>query len=265
MAVTSSDVVVDVKNLSYSYDGRTVALDNVSFTISRRRLVAVLGPNGAGKTTLLKCMLGLLKPLGAVYINGKLLGSMKNRELARLIGYVPQKHHSIFAYRVLDFVLMGRAPHHGLFSLPGREEYNKALEILGELGIRDLAERTISEISGGQLQLVLIARALVQDARILLLDEPTAHLDVYNKLRVLEITKKLVSSKLVDAIVMALHDPLIAAMFCDEVVLLDKGRIVAHGSPREVLTPKLLYNVYRVYFDVFERDDKIIVVPRKPS
>jgi len=262
MEVKKEDPIIKIKDVSYVYDNKVVALKGITFAISKGEVVSILGPNGAGKTTLLKCLLKILKPKGAIYINGKELWKISNRELAKTIGYVPQRYYSVFAYRVLDFVLMGRAPHHTMFSLPSTSEYDKALKILEVLGIKDLANRTIAEVSGGQLQLILIARALVQEARILLLDEPTAHLDIANELKVLGIVRSLVKKKIVDTAIMALHDPIMAALFSDKIILINNGVMVAQGTPRQVLTPENLYKVYGVEFDVVERDDKILIIPK---
>ena len=265
MEIKKENPIIKVKDLSYAYDGKIIALKGISFTISKGEVVSILGPNGAGNTTLLKCLLKILKPRGAIYINGKELWRITSKELAKSIGYVPQRHHSIFAYKVIDFVLMGRAPHHNIFSLPSKDEYEKAFKILEILGIKDLADRTIAEVSGGQLQLILIARALIQEAKILLLDEPTAHLDIANELKVLSIVRNLVKKKMVDTAIMALHDPIMATLFSDKIVLMDKGIMVAQGRPEQVLTPENLYKVYGIEFDIIRRGNGIFVVPKDVS
>lgn len=255
--------VLRVEGLSYTYSRDLVALRDVEFEVYSGEVVTVLGPNGAGKTTLLKCILRLLKPRGVVYIDGKRRwDELSSRELAKYFGYVPQTHHSVFAYRVLDFILMGRAPHHTMFSLPSRRDYEKVHEVAKLLGIEDLLERSITELSGGQMQLVLIARALVQEAKVLLLDEPTAHLDIVNSVRVLSVVRRLVKSGRVDAAIMAMHDPVLAASFSDKVLLMSRGRVVAYGSPQDVLRPEVLREVYGVDFVRFEHCGFVVVVPR---
>ena len=261
MEMTESKPIVKVRNLTYKYKGEVIALRNISLTISEGEVTIILGPNGAGKTTLLKCILGLLEPRGTVYIDGKNVYNIKPRDRARKMAYVPQIHHSIFAYRVIDYVLMGRTPHHSLLTLPGKSEYKKAYSILQELGIEELAERTIAEVSGGQLQLVLIARALVQEAEILVLDEPTAHLDIANKILVLSTVRKLVEQGKVRAVVMSLHDPQIAALYADKVILLAYGRIIAQGKPMEVLTSSNLLKAYGIKFKTITIGDQLIIVP----
>ena len=255
-------VVVRVENLSYEYEGGVRALDRVNLEVREGEILSVLGPNGAGKTTLIKCIMGILKPRGTIYIDGGRIDSLKPREIARKLGYVPQTHYSVFSYRILDFVLMGRAPHHSMLSIPSKSEVEKALGVLEELGIRDLAYRCIGEVSGGQMQLVLIARALVQDAEVLLLDEPTAHLDLTNQVRVLSIVRKLVGSRRVRAVIMTLHDPAIAAAYSDRVVILKDGRVVAYGSPRKVLSERILESVYNVAFKIVDIDGFKIPLPK---
>ncbi len=255
--------VIKSVRLNYTYGGGVEALKDVSIVVGEGKVVAILGPNGAGKTTLLKCLLNILKPKGAVYIYGRDISKLGGRELAKLLGYVPQTYGTVFAYRVLDFVVMGRAPHHSIFSLPSEGEYRRALEVLDMLGIKDLAWRTIAEVSGGQLQLVMIARALIQDAKVLLLDEPTAHLDISNRLRVMRVIKDLVRRGIVDSVVVAMHDPLIAGLFSDEVVLMSRGEVVAYGEPKEVLTPGNLRRVYGIEFVVINYFGKPLVVPKE--
>ncbi len=261
MEVKRDKIIIMVKDLSYSYDG-VKALDKVSFEAREGEILTILGSNGAGKTTLLKCLLRILKPYGAIYIDGKNINNISNKELATLVGYVPQTHSSIFAYRIIDYVLMGRAPYHSMFSMPSKKEYEKALHLLEMLGIKELADRTIAEISGGQFQLVLIARALMQEAKILLLDEPTAHLDTSNKLKVLSIIKKLVRNGVIKAVIMTLHDPLLAALYSDKIILLRDGKLLAYGSPDEVLTHENLLLLYGIEFDRIQYNGRLLIVPR---
>lgn len=261
MEVRGDNIIVSVENLTYSY-GKFKAIDNISFKLSEGEVLVVLGPNGAGKTTLLKCLLKILSPWGTIYIDGKNINDMSRRELAKLIGYVPQIHNTIFAYRVIDFVIMGRAPHHSLFSMPSRKEYEKAYHLLKTLNIEDLADRTIAEISGGQLQLVVVARALMQEAKILLLDEPTAHLDISNKLKVLSTIRELVKKGIVKAAIMSMHDPLLASLYGDKIVLLKNGRMLGYGPPSEVLTNNNLHNLYGVEFMRMKHKGQLLIVPK---
>ena len=256
------DSVIRVEGITYSYGGRFKAVSNVSFTIKHGEIVSIVGPNGSGKTTLLKCLLKILKPLGAIYIDGKELSRLSMRDVAKTAGYVPQEHHPVFTYRVIDFVLLGRAPYHSMFSAPSRREVDLCLKVLEALGIRDLADRPYTSLSGGQAQLVLVARALAQGAKILLLDEPTAHLDFSNQIKVLKTVRNLVKSKKVKAALMTLHDPNQALLFSDKVALLKEGALIDYGPPHIVLTPKKLAQVYGIEFTVVSSNGVTVIAPK---
>lgn len=253
--------IIEVKNLGFSYNGSEKVLDNISFELHKGEVLGVLGPNGAGKTTLLKILLGILRGTGTVKVLGKDVASIPPKRLAKIIGYVPQEHHIVFSYRVIDYVLMGRAPHYGMFSIPSRKDYEKAYRVLDDLGLSSLANKTITEISGGQFQLVLIARSLVQETKILLMDEPVSHLDISNAVKTMGLVKKLVREKKILGAIMTLHDPLMASLYCDKILLLNKGRIEAYGSPREAFIPDKLSRVYGVDFDIIRHNGRYILVP----
>ena len=255
-------IVIKVADLTYSYRGGIRALKNLSFTIKRGEVVSVVGPNGSGKTTLLKCLLKLLKPQGAVYIDGREIKDISTREIAKITGYVPQEHHPVFTYRVIDFVALGRAPYHSMFSAPSKEEVSYCLKVLEALGIRELADRPYTTLSGGQAQLVLIARALAQGARILLLDEPTAHLDFSNQVKVLKTIRDIVKKGSVNTAVMTLHDPNQALLFSDKVALLKDGYLVDYGKPEEVLTPGKLSKIYGIELAVLSDGITSAIVPK---
>ena len=175
-----------VNNLSFSYGPRQV-LRNVSFQAQRGEVLSVLGPNGAGKSTLFRCMLGLLTPTsGGTQIDGRDVAHMGASQLSRAIAYIPQSHNPVFNFSVLDMVLMGTTAQLGRFSAPGATQRAQAEEALAQLGIAHLRDRGYCRISGGERQLVLIARAMAQQARILVMDEPSASLDFGNRLRVME-------------------------------------------------------------------------------
>ena len=173
------ELMLEVRSLAFSYGKRPV-FENVSFSLKKGEIMCILGPNGAGKSTLIKCIAGILKPAaGSVFIQGENTASLGVRGIARHIGYVPQQNEVVFPFTVLDFVVMGRAPHLSMFSSPGADDIKLAKESLAMVGISDLAERPVANLSGGQSQMVLIARALVQKPALLLLDEPTSHLDFW--------------------------------------------------------------------------------------
>ncbi len=253
--------IIEVEGLSFSYNGGEKVLDNVSFELHKGEILGVLGPNGAGKTTLLKILLGILRGTGTVKVLGTDISSIPPKRLAKIIGYVPQEHHIVFPYKVIDYVLMGRAPHHGMFSLPSRKDYDKAYRVLDDLGLGSLADKAITEISGGQFQLVLIARTLVQEARILLMDEPVSHLDISNAVKTMSLIRKLVEEERILGAMVTLHDPLMASLYCDKILLLNKGRVETYGSPREALNPERLSQVYGVDFDIIKYNNRYILVP----
>ena len=188
-------VILEVKDLSFSYNSRSKVLEGVSFDIEKGEIFSVLGPNGSGKTTLLKCLNGILKPpSGKINLENIDISRLSVSELAKHIAYVPQIHRPVFSYTVLDIVAMGRNPYIGDFSLPGKKDTDIAIEKLKLLEICHLKNRSYTDLSGGEMQLVMIARALTQEPEILLLDEPISHLDFRNQIRVMQIVKKLLTT-----------------------------------------------------------------------
>ena len=240
--------MLQVTNLAFGFPGRTIGRD-VSFSLASGEAMCVLGPNGGGKTTLFRTILGLLEPHGgSVALDGVPLGSLSRAEVARRIGYVPQGHSAYFAFTVLDFVLMGRTAHLGVFSVPGRRDRELAARVLESLGIAHLAQRPVTEISGGERQLALVARALAQEPGLLVLDEPTASLDFGNQVRVLEKITALAASGI--SILFATHDPDHAFLTSQRVLLLAGGRVLEVGSPAEVIRPDSLQRLYGVSVEV---------------
>ncbi len=253
---------LEVDDLAFGYKGKTV-LENIGFSIGPHETLAIVGPNGAGKSTLLRCMNGLLKPLnGAVSLNGKAIETMKKRQLAGYMAYVPQAISTAFPFTVFDMVLMGRYPH-GNHKVNG-QDLQKALKTLTLLGIENLAMKSFAEISGGQQQKATIARALVQEAKILLLDEPTSNLDVLHQLEVMELLKNLVK-KTEMSVVMSMHDLNLTARYADRVLLLNRGKLVAEGAPISVLTPDNITRVYQVEAKVKNVHGKPHITPLKPA
>lgn len=237
-------MAIEVRNLSFSYGGQPVLRD-VSFAAGPGELVAVLGPNGAGKSTLFRCMLGFLRPqAGGTYVNEKDVFSYGRRALAAELAYIPQSGSPAFNYTVLDAVLMGSTGRLGSFSSPGRAETEKAMRVLESLGIEKLAHRGCRKCSGGERQLMLLARALVQDARILLMDEPTASLDYGNAFRVMERIEAL--GRAGYTVFFSTHEPNQAFRYASRVLALQNGGVAAEGAPGEVLTPEVLSGLYGV-------------------
>ena len=236
--------MLDIRDLRFSYPHRPV-LQGVSLHLGVGELVFLLGANGAGKSTLFRCVLGLLPGYqGEISLKGGDVRRLSARALAREIAYIPQNHHPAFSYPVLDMVLMGA--HHRLspFANPGPREEAAALEALEQVGIQDPAQRDFQRLSGGEQQLVLIARALAQQARVLLMDEPTSNLDFGNRIRVLDKTAELARQGY--TILLSCHDPQLALLYADRVAALHQGRVLADGRPGEVLTEALLHTLYQV-------------------
>lgn len=235
---------LEVKHLSFAYDKRTI-LHNMSFTAYSREVLSILGPNGVGKTTLFKCVLGLLSDYtGNIMVNGFDASQLSARELAKQIAYVPQRSEPIFNFSVNEIVLMGTTNELKLFSSPGQSAQAKVDRALERLGISDLAHRCFHHTSGGERQLVMIARALVQNASVILLDEPTANLDRRNQLLVLEQIKSLAEEGY--AVVQTTHDPEHSYMYSDKILTMKDGAVLSYGSPEEILnkeTMKILYEV----------------------
>ncbi|HLN07427.1 MAG TPA: ABC transporter ATP-binding protein [Xanthobacteraceae bacterium] len=230
-------------DLDIGYRGHVVGR-NISLTIAPGEVLCLLGPNGAGKTTLFRTLLGLQRPLGgSVQVDGRPLERLRPLEIARCMAYVPQAHVTEFSYSVLDVVLMGRTARLDAFASPGLADRRIALQRLDELGIAALAEADYTRISGGQRQLALIARALAQDAPILVLDEPTASLDFGNQTMVLEKIRDLAAAGY--GVVLSTHDPDHALLVANCVVVIADGGLRAVGPPQDVVTGPMLSAIYR--------------------
>ena len=239
-----SHMSVEVKNLTFSY-GQHKVLNNTGLIANDGELLAVLGANGSGKSTLFNCMLGLLKPSsGQVLIDGVPIREMSAMELARRVAYVPQSHSPSFSYSVFDMVLMGTTPQVRGAGVPGRREALQTDGALEMLGIADLRSRAYTEISGGERQLTLIARAIAQQARVLITDEPTANLDYGNSLRILKKIKELAREGY--TVIQSTHNPDHAFLFADRVAALSDGHIIADGEPAATITPELVTHLYGV-------------------
>ena len=235
---------IEAKDLTFSY-GREDVLKDLSFSAGAGELVAVLGPNGVGKSTFFGCLLGFLKPrLGEVRIEGKRILSLSPRELARHIAYIPQSTPQTFNYTVRDLVMMGMTNQIPIFSAPKPEHREKALRALESLGIAHLAERGSGSISGGERQLALLARALVQEAKVLIMDEPTANLDYGNSFRVMQRVQELGEQGY--TVIFSTHEPNQAFRYATRVLALLNGGVLADGTPETALTEELLGRLYGV-------------------
>jgi len=242
--------MLEARSLEAGFVSRTVLRD-VAFSAGAGEVLGVLGPNGSGKTTLFRTLLGLLPARGGeVLLEGRPLEQRSRNEIARLIAYVPQGHAAYFPFTLQEFVLLGRSAHHGAFASPGQADRNVAHGALERLGISALAERAITEVSSGERQLALIARALAQEPRIVVMDEPTATLDFGNQVRVLEALRALAHSGL--SVLFSTHDPDHAFLAAHRVLLVGEGGLLAQGIPRDVIRPDMLARLYGVTVHVVE-------------
>jgi len=237
------DSILRVEDLGFAY-GRRRVLSEISFSVAAGSFCALLGPNGSGKTTLLKCINQILsQDSGTILLNGQQAHTLSRRDMARLVAMVPQQTHLIFGFKVLDLVVMGRSSGLGMTGLPGRQDYDMAQAALDELEIGHLARRKFNELSGGERQLVLLARALCQEPRILLLDEPTSHLDFKNQFLILNKVRELTRERGWASLI-SIHDPNLAARYCEAVVMLKNGTVLKQGPVGEVFKPLSLAELY---------------------
>lgn len=232
------------ENLGFGYRGRRVG-SGVTLELAPGEVLCLLGPNGSGKTTLFKTLLGLLPPQeGAVLIDGRNARALTRDAVARQISYVPQAHGAFFPYTVRELVLMGRTAHLDLFAAPATRDHAAAMLAIERMGIAHLADAVYTQISGGERQLVLIARALAQEARLVIMDEPTANLDFGNQVRVLERIRALAGEGI--GVLLSTHDPDHAFLCADRVAMLHRGRLMVCGSVSEVMTAEKLQHIYGV-------------------
>ena len=252
---------IEVKNLSFSYGDRPV-LHDISFSVGKGEFLSILGPNGVGKSTLFRCVLGLLSGYtGQVLVNGTDARCFSTREAAKQIAYIPQSSHPVFNYSVFDIILMGRTSGLATFRSPGKEDKEICRWAMEKVGITRLRDRCFHRLSGGEQQLVLIARALVQKAPVLMLDEPTANLDFGNQLLVLEQARNLAEEGY--TIIQTTHHPEQSYMFSDRILAIQSGRVLTQGPPREVLTEENIRALYGVDVHVVSlyKDQARICIP----
>nr|WP_092071229.1 ABC transporter ATP-binding protein [Dendrosporobacter quercicolus]NSL49427.1 ABC transporter ATP-binding protein [Dendrosporobacter quercicolus DSM 1736]SDM23484.1 iron complex transport system ATP-binding protein [Dendrosporobacter quercicolus] len=235
--------MLEVQDICFGYDNKRQLLQHVSFCVPAGAVLCLLGPNGAGKTTLLRCLLSLNRPSrGRIIVGGRDLQAMTAKTKARYVAYVPQSTTAVFSYQVLEVVLMGRTPHLTSMATPGQNDRKIAEQALEQLGIGHLAGRQFDELSGGERQLTLIARALAQQAPVLIMDEPAASLDYGNQVRILKLIRQLSGQGY--TIMMSTHFPNHAFWAGSQVVLLQDGRVLAAGAPAEVVTAENLTSLY---------------------
>ena len=254
----------EVKNISFSYGDEEIFSD-ISFSIDKGDVLCILGPNGTGKTTLIKCLNGLHEiDSGEILINGKNIKKLSFKEISKHIGYIPQSHVPSFPFKVFDVVLMGRAPYLNLTDSPKEKDVEIALNSLKILGIEDLKDKEYTNLSGGERQLVFLARVLCQKPDILILDEPTSHLDFGNQIKLLEIIDNLAKSGL--SIIMSSHFPDHAFLSSTKVAILKDKHFIDFGTPDDVVSEENLKKAYSIDVKLIELDDKRkVCVPIKTN
>jgi iron complex transport system ATP-binding protein len=251
---------ISLSDVVFTHEGqRRVLFERLTLEIPGGRVTAILGPNGSGKTTLLHLILGILAPgAGAVLLAHRRRDQYSRRDLGRLIGLVSQSEYIPFNFTVLEYVLLGRAPHLQLLQTPGEADIRTARLVLQETGLSHLEDRSIQALSGGERQLVMVARALVQQPRILLLDEPTSHLDLSNKGRVLSMIAQQAAHGV--TVAFTTHEPDLAASTVDFVVLMRAGQVLDAGPVASTLTSSALTETYGVPVEVVELNGRRLVV-----
>ncbi len=254
--------MLELKEVYFGHrHSKSEILKGIEFSLREGEMTTILGPNGSGKTTLFKCICGLWEPQkGSILFNNKDILKLTFEQRARICAVVPQEHEPPFPYSVLDAVLMGRVSRVSLFSSPSKSDYLKAEEAIDIVGINHLKDRPYTKISGGERQLVLIARALAQEAPLLVLDEPTSHLDFRNQVLILNKVKEIARQKGL-TVLMTLHDPNLAILFSERIIMLKEGVIFANGLPQDVITADNLKNVYKINVSIINWNGTKIVYP----
>jgi len=254
--------IVELRDVTVNYSS-SVALNNVTHSIVSGEWLGVIGANGAGKTTLLRSIAGLTTYSGDVLVNGRVTGDLSRKAFAQLVAYVPQKPELPPDMRAIDYAALGRMPHLGYFGAEGPSDRAVAANLLERLGLASLADRHLAAMSGGELQRLVLARALAQEAPVLLLDEPTSALDLGRRVEALELVDELRLERGL-TVISAMHDLSLAAQFAGQLVLLDAGSIVATGTAEEVLEEKLLDYHFGTQVRILRTEDgELVVVPRR--
>lgn len=243
--------MIELKDVTFAYDSEPV-LHGVSLRVPEGAMLGIIGPNSSGKSTMLRLMAGILQPgRGSVFVRGRNSAHLNRREAARDVSFVPQETPASFPFRVSEIVLMGRTPHMPAISFEREEDVAVARRALEDTDTYHLRDRFLDELSGGERQLVIIARALAQDAPVMLLDEPTTFLDMRHRIDVFETVARL-NRERGRTIVIVSHDLNLASLYCDRLVLIKAGKIIADGEPSEVLREEALEESYGVRMEITE-------------
>jgi len=255
-----NNTLIQMEEISFTYSSENNhVLRTLSLEVQKGDITAILGPNGIGKTTLLHLILGWIKAdKGTIYLDGKKLEEYSRREMGRLIGLVPQDEHITFEYSLLEYVLLGRTPHLHSLESPGKKDYEAALAALKKVGLEKIADRPVTHLSGGEKQLVLVARSLAQEPKILLLDEPMSNLDLANKIRLIEVLNSLKNEGV--TILYTSHEPEVAAAISNYLILMGSDNNIEHGTADKILTGESLSRIYGVPVKVADYNGKKIVL-----
>jgi iron complex transport system ATP-binding protein len=257
--------MISIKQVSFSY-GENPVLHDINLSVREGEVVSLLGPNGSGKTTLIKLISGVLRPAtGDIHLNGSIVGGMKRRHVAQRVAVVPQQFSMPFAFTLREVVLLGRTPFHSIFSDESERDHTVVQQAMEHVGITLLKERFFNELSGGERQKAILAMALAQEPRILLLDEPTAHLDISHQVEILDLVRRLNREQGV-TVIGVMHDLNMAALYFERLILLKEGSIFADGTPEEVLTVETIEDVFSASVQVTRHPSTnkphVVVVPR---
>jgi ABC-type cobalamin/Fe3+-siderophores transport systems, ATPase components len=255
-----NEPLLKLQGITYTYPtGNAPVMQGLDLEVQAGTCTAILGPNGAGKTTLLHLVLGWLRPAaGHIWLDGKELKSYSRRELGRWIGLVPQNENTPFDYSLLEYVLLGRTPYMEPLAMPGEADLQIAEQKLNDVGLSGLIHRTMPSLSGGERQLVLVARALTQQPKLLLLDEPTSHLDLSNKSRLIQVLRRLQAQGV--TILFTTHEPDVASALATHMVLMHQGEVLQTGPAEEMMTDQHLSALYNIPIHVQTQDGKRIVI-----
>ena len=257
--VETQQALLGMKDVVFSYLKDPV-LKNISLNIKPGEIIGVIGPNGSGKSTLLKLLAGIIKcKSGQIDYKGSNICSMKRKDIAAAVSWIPQENPMVFAFRVIDVVMMGRHPYLSALNFENEQDYIIVQDAMERTGTAQFARRLFNDISSGERQRVLIASAIAQEPELMLLDEPTSALDIKYQIEILMILKRLNETRNM-SVVLAMHDLHLASRFCRRLILLNYGEIVADGAPADVLQKDILEKVYGISVNIFAKDDGAFIV-----
>ena len=258
------DDSIEIKDVGLNID-QNLILDKIDLKINPGELLGIIGPNGAGKTSLLRIILNIFEPTeGEIQVNGKSTGEYKSKELYKILSYVAQREEFTFPFKVFEVVLLGRIPHSGKLQFESNEDYRIVEEALETVGMSNFTDRSVVSLSGGEKQLVFIAKALAQDTKFILLDEPTSNLDINFQLKIMNLLKNLCNKG--RGIIVVLHDLFLARKFCDKLLVLNNGEMNHFGDPGTVLNEKTISEVFNVNASLVrnEATGNVIIDPNEP-